>query len=334
MRFSLQLHASLPLPMYERLPATAERYGFVDVTVHDLVLRRPVWPLLHRVARATGRVRLGPNVTHPVLQHPAMIASNAAHLDEVSGGRAILGIGRGSMYHLVGEDPADPVGRVREAILLIRHLLTGASGGFHGRHYVLADGPGLSQRPLQSAVPIFVGTFGPKLCEVAGAVADGVRAAAQWDPRYLPVIRRHVEIGARRAGRDPASVPVVAENWLCLATGATEARVMAPALLAPFLPHLGPMLQFHGIDGLLVDRVRQAVGTGDVAAAARLIPSEVVDLFMAVGGPDDVAAGISRLRDAGIDHVSFSGVLGPDPEVALRLLGEEVLPQFASEARA
>lgn len=332
MRFSLQLHAQLPLAAYPRLAASAEAYGFSDVTVHDLLLRRPVWPLLATLAQATGRISLGPDVTHPFLQHPAGIAANIAYLDELSKGRAILGIGRGSMYHLVGLAPRDSTAVVEEAIELIRHLLAAKEGGFRGRHFTLAPEARLIPAPRRAHVPIFVGTFGPRLAEVAGAIADGVRAAAQWDPRYLQRLREFVAAGARKAGRNPEAVPVVAETWLCLSTKRQEARRLARRILATFLPHLGPMLDFYGIDAALVGRVRAHLAAGDRAAAGRLIPDDVVDLFMAVGEPEDVARGLSRLRQAGVEALSFSGVLGPDPEAALRLLGEEVLPGFRGEA--
>jgi 5,10-methylenetetrahydromethanopterin reductase len=329
MRFSLQLHAQLPLDAYPRLATRAEADGFEDVTVHDLLLRRPVWPLLATLAGATRRIAVGPDVTHPVVQHPAVIAANVAHLDELSRGRAVLGIGRGSMYASIGLTPPAGPEVVGEAIGLVRHLLAGKGGGFEGRHFRLAPEARLAPPAPRAAVPIFVGTFGPRLAELAGAVADGVRAAAQWDPRWLGRLREHVAAGAARAGRDPAAVPVVAETWLCLGADRAGARRLAPRLLAPFLPHLGPMLDFYGVDPALVRRVAGALAADDPAGAARLIPGDVVDLFMAAGTADDVARGLARLRAAGVDAVSFSGVLGPDPDAALALLGREIVPAFA-----
>src|SRR5262245_65675873 len=105
MLFGLQLTAPLPLAAYPCLAARAEAYGFVDLTVHDLLLRRPVWPLLATLAGATRRIAVGPDVTHPVLHHPATIAANIAHPDEVSGGRAVPGVGRGSVYGWGGLGP-------------------------------------------------------------------------------------------------------------------------------------------------------------------------------------------------------------------------------------
>jgi 5,10-methylenetetrahydromethanopterin reductase len=119
MRHLLQLHGNLGIDEYPRLAVRAEELGFEDVTVHDLLFRRPVWPLLCDIARATTRVQVGPNVTHPYLSHPVQIAANLAHLDELSGGRAVLGIGRGSMYELVGRENPSTMAGLREAIKII-----------------------------------------------------------------------------------------------------------------------------------------------------------------------------------------------------------------------
>lgn len=322
MRFGLQLHGTLPLQDYPRLARAAEGYGFVDVTVHDLLLRRPVWPLLCDVARATERVLVGPNVTHPHLVHPAVTAAALAHLDEVSGGRALLGIGRGSLYHLVGIEPPAGVAALEEAIGLIRTLVQGGAREFHGGEFALAPGPGL-QFGTRRRVPTYVGSFGPAGARLAGQVADGLRAAGQWDPSYLHRIRGWVAQGAESAGRDPDTVEVVAENWTCLHPDRELARKHARRVLATFLPHLGPMLEFYRIPAREVGAATAASRHGD-DAAADTISDGTVDRFMAAGDAGDLRAGLDRLADAGVRTVSFSGVLGPDPDTALDMIGTEI----------
>ena len=115
-----RLHGNLDIELYPEIASRAEEYGFADVAVHDAPLRRPCWPLLCDIARATSRVIVGPDVTHPWFQHPAVIAMNMAHLDELSGGRALLGIGRGSMYDFVAmKDPSTLIG-LEEAVQVIQ----------------------------------------------------------------------------------------------------------------------------------------------------------------------------------------------------------------------
>lgn len=304
-RFCLQLHATLPLGAYGRLAARAETLGFEDVTVHDLLLRRPVWPLLCDVARCTQRVLVGPNVTHPHLTHPALIAASVAHLDELSGGRAVLGIGRGSLYGLVGMENPSSLRGLEEAVEVVRRLLSGDRSAMAGEVFGLAEGAAL-QFGSRRDVPVYLGTLGQAGARLAGRIADGVRAAAQWDPAWMERIRAWVAEGAQAAGRDPAEVDLVAENWTYLSEDREAARREARGLLATFLPHLGAMLDFYQVD------------------PAAPITDQTLDRFMAAGDAADLRRGLDRLEDAGFAAVSFSGRLGPDPDAALEMIGAEI----------
>ena len=99
---------------YPALARAVESHGaFSELTVHDVVWWRPVWPILTLVAEHTERVLVGPDVTHPYLVHPAVTAQNVAALDELSRGRAALGVGRGSFLEPLGVPRRDSVKRVR-----------------------------------------------------------------------------------------------------------------------------------------------------------------------------------------------------------------------------
>lgn len=322
MRFALQLHGTLAPEVYGPLAIRAEQLGFDDVTVHDLPMRRPVWPLLCDVARATRHVAVGPNVTHPFLSHPAVTACNLAHLDELSGGRAVLGIGRGSLYDLVGLQPERQLTAVEEAITVIRTLVHGDGGPWVGEVFALGEGARLRfGRPRN--VPVHLGTFGPQGARLAGRVADGVRAAAQWDPSWMVRVRTWAREGATQAQRDPDALRVVPENWTYLADDRDRARRDAKRLLATFLPHLGPMIDFYGIPRREVQAAQAASIHGEEQAAEE-IADTTLDRFMAAGDVSDLRRGLDALDDAGFDTVSFSGVLGPDPWWSLELLGAEL----------
>lgn len=327
MRFGLQLHGTLPLEAYASIAGRAERFGFADVTVHDLLLRRPVWPLLCDIARATAQVHVGPNVTHPYLVHPAVTAASVAHLDELSDGRAVLGIGRGSLYGLVGLQPTGGLAGVEEAVHVVRLLVEGREEAWKGDVFELQPGPAM-QFGSGRRVPVYLGTFGPQGARLAGRIADGIRSAGQWDPAYLHRIRAWVREGAASAGRDPDEVDVIAENWTCLHPDRALARQHARRVLATFLPHLGPMLEFYGIDDEEVRAATAASVHGQDAALERIRES-TVDRFMAAGDATDLRRGLDGLVAAGVTSVSFSGVLGPDPELALDMLGTEVAGRSA-----
>ena len=209
--YGLQLHGNLDIELYPEIARRAEAHGFADVAVHDAPLRRPCWPLLCDIARATSTVGLGPDVTHPWFQQPIVIAMNMAHLDELSGGRAVLGIGRGSMYDFVRmRDPSTLAG-LEEAVAVIQALLGGERAEIEGKVFGLGPGPGLmfgSRRRL----PVHFGTHGRKGVRLAVRIADGVRVAGQWATGYMEQVRRWAGAAAAECGRDPAGFELIAET--------------------------------------------------------------------------------------------------------------------------
>ncbi|WP_158882074.1 LLM class flavin-dependent oxidoreductase [Amycolatopsis anabasis] len=322
MRYLLQLHGNLPIDAYPALAARAEELGFEDVTLHDVLMRRPVWPVLCDIARATSRVQVGPNVTHPYLTHPAQIAANLAHLDELSGGRAVLGIGRGSMYDLVGQANPATLAGVREAIDVIRALVGGQGGPYPGEVFRLEPVARL-RFGTGREVPVYLGAHGPKGARLAGAHCAGLRLAAQWEPSYAVMLREHFLAGAKDAGRPHGEADFVVENWTFVHPDRELARRGARKVLATFLPHLGPLLSFHQVPEAEVEAARAAVYRGETGRLAE-ISDRTLDLFMAAGDLGDLVSGLDRLAGAGFEAVSFSGELGPDTALALDLIGEAI----------
>ncbi|MFI5268715.1 MAG: LLM class flavin-dependent oxidoreductase, partial [Chloroflexota bacterium] len=115
-RFGIQLHTDWPLREYPRLARTIEDYGFGELTVHDVIWNRPLWPVLTLIAEHTSRLLIGPDVTHPFARHPVVTAANVAAIDELSGGRAILGVGQGSFFEAARIGHGRPIAAVRDMI--------------------------------------------------------------------------------------------------------------------------------------------------------------------------------------------------------------------------
>ena len=159
------------------------------------------YPILGLVAEATQRIRLGTLVTNPVSRHPTVTASALATLNEISGGRMDLGIGRGdSAVRLVGDRPAS-IDQLERAIAVIRALVGGRTVTLDGVDIQL---PWASPRVL----PVWIAGYGPKVIDLAARVADGAIFQLA-DPEILtPLIERLREREAA-AGRRPGSVKVM-----------------------------------------------------------------------------------------------------------------------------
>jgi probable F420-dependent oxidoreductase len=135
------------------------------------------WAILPAVAAVTERLRLGPLVAPTSVHHPALLANRAATIDQLSAGRFTLGVGAGwqiNEHHAYGielEAPGDRVSRFEEAIQVVRSLLTEDRTDFHGEFYDITDAPA-DPKPVQSPLPILVGTGSPRMLRITARHAD------------------------------------------------------------------------------------------------------------------------------------------------------------------
>jgi 5,10-methylenetetrahydromethanopterin reductase len=327
--FGIGLGQRFTLEENLRLARLAEQAGFDRVSCADNLFMRPVWPILTAAAGVTRRVEIGPLVTHPFLTHPAVIAGHVAQLDEVSGGRAFFGIGRGAFYEQVGLTTPRPITAVRESIEVVTRLLRGDRGGFRGEVFSLAEGAALRWSPVRARVPIVVGSWGPKLSELAGALADEVDVGFLLNPVHLPVVKRHMEAGAAKAGRDPSRLTLACGPLTAVEADRDAARALARQHLSVFLSVLARQPEYPSVDPDEVAAVEAALRRGSPEEAARHVSPATVDAFCLAGTPEDVVRRIEELRTLGVRHVTFCPPLGHDREAAIRLLGEAVLPRVA-----
>src|SRR5262245_33681989 len=131
-QLSFGVSGGKPLQEYITLVKLAEEYRFHTFSVFDDLMFKPAWPILFTIAQHTQRIRLGPCVCNPYLIHPAILAENAALLDESSGGHAYLGIGRGAFLEFVDVTTSKPITTVREAIEMTRRLWKGDRTPYQG----------------------------------------------------------------------------------------------------------------------------------------------------------------------------------------------------------
>ncbi|HEV3381504.1 MAG TPA: LLM class flavin-dependent oxidoreductase [Trebonia sp.] len=167
------------------------------------------WTLLPAMAAVTGRIRLGILVSPTSVHHPALLAKRAATLDQLSGGRLVLGLGAGwqiNEHHAYGielEPPGKRVTRFEEAIQIVRAMLSQDSTTFHGACYDITDAP-CDPKPVQSPLPLLVGTASPRMLRITARHAD------QWNTWGTPEVaaaRRAALVEAcEKVGRDPATI--------------------------------------------------------------------------------------------------------------------------------
>jgi 5,10-methylenetetrahydromethanopterin reductase len=268
----------------------------VDVisVFHDLLYQPALAPLL-LMARVTERVRLGPAALNPFTLHPYEIAGQTAMLDLVSGGRAFLGLVKGAWLDRLGIDDARPLQALQEAVEIVQKLLAGDTSGVAGERFMLAPGTGLAYDRARPSVPLLIGTWGERTAAWAGTVADELKIGGSANPELVPVVRGW-------AGPAPrivvGCVTVVDEDgaW---------ARERARAAVAPYLEVVA------GLDPTLDLRPGQ---------------EPPLERFAIAGTPEEVAARVVELWDAGADRVELGTPQGRSTPEGIRLICERVLP--------
>jgi 5,10-methylenetetrahydromethanopterin reductase len=313
---------------YATLAAAAEAYGFDVVSVFGDLLYQPPLPALLEMAGATSRVRLGPACLNPYTQHPYEIAGAIAALDAASGGRAYLGLARGTWLDAIGVEQDRPLAALRDAAAIVRALLSGDDAGYTGMAYQLKPGTRLRYRRPAAEPPLLLGTWGPRGAALAGEIADEIKAGGSANPALVPLIRSRVEAGAEAAGRRTGEVKVVLGAVTVVDLDGAAARRRARTEVAMYLAVVAGLDPTVRLPAGLTDRVRALVRAGDHEGAGALIPDDVLDLCAFSGTPDHVAALARRVLDAGADRVDFGTPHGLTDAEGVALLGRRVLPQL------
>ncbi|GAB6896975.1 LLM class flavin-dependent oxidoreductase [Kineosporia succinea] len=315
--FSVRLSSGTPVPLFTECAVLAEELGFDQIwTGNDLLRRSGIVPVTVALT-ATRRIRVGSSVLNPVSLHPAEIAMLAAQLQEISGGRYLLGLGAGSEVFLrwAGLDPAPPVTRTRKALREIRALLAGeVPPGWHERAS-LKDGPAMP-------TPVYIGAMGPKMLALAGREADGVLALC-LPPDRVAWVAEQVEGG--RDGR-PGTFDLACCLWVSIDDDRDAARHRLATKIAPYAGSLAPdALEAAGLDVERFAHVQALMSAGDTEAAVRAVDEGMLRLGVA-GDIHDVTERCKELVSRGVHHLSFGQPLGASPAQAISLLGQHVLP--------
>jgi 5,10-methylenetetrahydromethanopterin reductase len=263
---------------------------------------RNCYSYLTLAAARSSRLLLGTAVTNPLTRHPAITAAAAATVDEVSGGRMILGIGAGDRPLLALGFQPSPLATLEAAISGIRRL-------WHGEETDLQS-PGFTLRgahlrfPARADIPVFVSASGPKTLELAGRVADGVILLVGLFPEALDWAVSQVARGAEVAGRPRPHIAVFAYGAI---DEDEHAALESARSIAAWFPQTAPRIcELAGLPRDLIDRVRAGYQGGEfqeASAAARLLPDEFVRKVALAGNRQHAAERIGAAVGAGADSV-------------------------------
>jgi len=325
-RFGVALSNEVPLAKSISLARRAEELGFDEVWTPESRHGRSATTAAAVLARETNRIGIGVGVVNPFWRHPALIAMEAATLDEASNGRLRLGMGA-ALWTLraLGEDDErtrHPLAAMIEAIRVVKAML-GGQDGLDGEVYRVRAEARLDFDPIRRRVPVYVGAVNKKMMEAAGAWADGVYLGAITSPGYVRWSRERMAEGARSEGRDAGELDLCANVLTSVSRDAKSARDACRQVITYYLWRVEPVVyETSGADPAAVEFVRSRVPEEGVDAVARRLPEELIDVFAAAGTPDTVMEKLAEFEEAGLKGVLAWYVFGPDPDEGLRLLSE------------
>ncbi len=328
---SVLLNAEYPIAKLAELGRLSEELGYRCLWYTDLRFATECFIGLAAIAAKTSRILLGPGVADPYSRHPSMLASSLATLDELTGGRAILGLGIGGQgLPELGIERKLPVAAMREAVEMIRPLLEGKEVSSQGKVISLA-GAKLAIKPVQDRIPIYFATHGAQIAKLAGQIADGVLIANTLNPAAFDFYVKQLDEGMAKAGRPASAVDIGLRVEACIADDDEAAfAVMRKRVASRVLAQYPHWEYLEAIGVKLPDAFTDIAkspdrGKSQAGAAAALMPREVVESMVLAGNPERCARQLARGLGPRITHLTIRPHTVPGQDVG------EVLTAFARD---
>lgn len=309
--------AQLPMDAIPELARQAEAHGF-DCAWGGEANNKDPTVMLSAIAAVTRQLKIGSAIYHILGRTPATLALQAMGLDELTGGRFLLGIGSSNptiaKWH--GQTFDHPLGRVREYIEIVRAAMRGEKLAFDGKYFT-AQNFKMAFKPSGRTMPIYLAAFGSQMTRLAGRITDGV-LINMANPTEIRRIADEVRAGAVEAGKDPAQMEIICKIRCSIAPNYDSAReALSHALtyyaLADYYRDLLGRMGFAGE----VDAMRGAWKSGGFHAARKLVSDRMfasLPLVAATSAPQ-VVEQIKPYVEAGATRVILPYVAASDDVV-------------------
>ncbi len=293
------------------------------------------------IAQETKRMQLGWGIISPYTRHPVQIAMEARVMQDLAGGRFLLGLGASKIFMKeIGEGEGEKVGPatvMRESVEIIKRVLEGEAFQYEGKVFQ-ANVPALKTdaHAPRGVPPIYIAGTGPVLQKLSGSIGDGLLTASITTPAFVRYSLQNMEDGARKAGKDPAKLilgsVIVGSIGRDSGKGKEGAREQAAMYLANKVQNIkgsaDVLLKSAGLTFEELQPVADAMERGGRKAAAKAVTDEILHKVCAIAGtPDECIQRIEEYRAAGCTHIMLE-IWGDDRTGQAKLFGEAVLPHF------
>jgi alkanesulfonate monooxygenase SsuD/methylene tetrahydromethanopterin reductase-like flavin-dependent oxidoreductase (luciferase family) len=309
--FSLGVQGDKTPEEYIRIAKIAEECDFDSIFVYDDLLYYPAYPILVTMAQHTRKINLCACLLNGFYRHPAIIVSNYAYLNRMIGSRAIMGLGRGAFFDLLGMEDSEEHTRkgFEETLALVHHLLYKNGEAFTGELFSTTE-----KTMLKVSAPIkpriLTATWNTEMARLAGSYGTDLQIAEVWHEKYMQEL-----FDSFVSGLSQSNISYQPDfnigGMVCMGNTEREAIDKARKTVTIYLPYLQTILKNHQIDpdSKIIKRIIQLSKEGKNDEASRLIPDEIVKALSLVGTPDQLAERIQMLRN----KIPFNGILFSPP---------------------
>ena len=303
--------------------AALDRVKVADEAGVDTVFVAEAWgqdafSLLTQIAERTTKINLGTGIVNYYSRSPAALAQHFATLDELSEGRAVIGLGSSSanvIEHFHGIPFNPTLARMRETVEIINMLVAEQPLHYKGKWFNLERGFTLRFKPYRSHIPVYIASFRPRAIKVVAQVADG------WMPTRTPIQRMKELIETfrgyvRAAGRDPAAVTITSAGGVVVTKDREKALLAAKANTAFYVARMGDFYYQQLSEMGYADEcneIRRAWREGGSQAGYAAVPDELQLALGAYGSVEECRDRLIEQEAAGISlhSVSVEGFASP-----------------------
>jgi probable F420-dependent oxidoreductase len=328
----------LPDPPYTRLVELfqlAESHGFANGWTYDSpILWQESYPLLALAIQGTSTMKFGHCVTNPGTREPTVTASGYATLHDISGGRMVMGIGRGdSARRVIGQQPVK-MAEFERSLRMMKDLMNGRPVEWNGKDLEL------TWARKDPPIEMFVAGYGPKALAVAGRVGDGVIIQLA-DPQIIQWIMDTARRSAEEAGRDPAELKCHVCAPSHISDDLADAREQVRWFPAMVSNHVMDLVERYGFDSEIPEALTEYVKTRKFydykdhsrvgAAHGEFVTDEICDRFCVLGTPEQATEKLRELESIGVDHFNIY-LMTHGQEETLEAYGKDIIPHFSGVA--
>lgn len=278
------------------------------------------------VVRATERIKVGSGIMNVYSRSPGVIASAFATLDELSGGRMLIGLGSSGanvIEHFHGVPFEQPMRRLREYVEIINMLLHGDRLVYHGQIFNLERGFRLQVNLVRDHIPVYIAAITPGSIVQTGEIADGL-IPIHWPKDKYGSVRQRLDRGAKKAGRSGADIVVAPYLTTGYVLDEAQREAVHRQAKQPVSFYIGRMGTFYkemlAREGYPTETAAiEAAWGGGQDAAIDAVPDYMADNIAVVGTPKEIHQQLMQLQSVGVDMPVLSMPPG-DPDQAGRIL--------------